>query len=47
MTVEEGLEACRHCIKELRTRFIINQPTFVCKIVTADQIQVMPIDAAP
>lgn len=24
MTVEEGLEACRQCIKELKTRFIIN-----------------------
>ena len=43
MTMEQGLEACRQCIKELKTRFIINQPTFVAKIVTADQIQVMPI----
>ena len=47
MTLEQGLDACRQCIKELRTRFIINQPTFVAKVVTADQIQVMPLDAAP
>ena len=47
MTLEQGLEACRQCIKELKTRFIINQPTFVAKVVTGDQIQVMPISAAP
>ena len=46
MTLEEGLAACRQCLKELKTRFIINQPTFICKIVTADQIQVMPLEAA-
>ena len=46
MTLEEGLEACRACIKELKTRFIINQPTFIAKVVTADQIQVMPLQAA-
>ena len=43
MTKEEGLQACRLCIKELKTRFIINQPTFVAKIVTADQVEVMPL----
>ena len=43
MTLEEGLEACRQCLKELKIRFIINQPSFIAKIVTADQIQVMPI----
>ena len=46
MTKEEGLEACRQCLKELKIRFIINQPNFIAKIVTADQIQVMPIHAA-
>ena len=46
MTKEEGLQACRLCIKELKTRFIINQPTFVAKIVTADQVEVMPLEAA-
>ena len=46
MTMEQGLEACRQCIKELKTRFIINQPSFIAKIVTADQIQVMPLQAA-
>ena len=46
MTLEQGLEACRQCIKELKQRFIINQPNFVAKIVTADQVQVMPLQAA-
>ena len=46
MTLEQGLEACRQCIKELNTRFIMNQPTFIAKVVTADQIQVMPLQAA-
>ena len=45
MTIEQGIEACKACIKELKTRFIMNQPTFVCKIVTKDQIQVMPLYA--
>ena len=45
MSLEEGLNACRQCIKELQTRFIINQPTFVAKVVTADQIQVVPLAA--
>ena len=46
MTVEQGLEACKACIKELKTRFIINQPTFTAKIVTADQITEQPLHAA-
>ena len=43
MTVEQGMEAIKQCIKELKTRFIINQPTYIAKIVTKDQIQVVPI----
>ena len=46
MTVEQGLEACKACIKELKTRFIINQPSFTAKIVTADQITEQPLLAA-
>ena len=34
MDLQQGIEACRQCIKELKTRFIINQPTFTAKIVT-------------
>ena len=46
MTLEEGMMAMRKCVTELRTRFIINQPTFIAKIVTKDGIQVVPLEAA-
>lgn len=41
MTLEEGIETCKKCIVELKTRFIINQPNFTAKIVTKDGVQVM------
>ena len=43
MTVEQGVAACRACITELRTRFIINQPTFVAKIVTKEGVQIIDL----
>ena len=43
MTLQEGIETMQKCIVELRTRFIINQPTFVAKIVTKDGVQVMQL----
>ena len=41
MNLEEGIAAMKKCIVELRTRFIINQPNFIAKIVTADGVQVI------
>ena len=38
MSLDEGLEAVKKCILELKTRFIINQPNFVAKIVTKDGV---------
>ena len=38
MTVEEGIATMRKCIMELRTRFIINQPNFIAKVVTKDGV---------
>lgn len=38
MTLEEGIAAMKLCIVELRTRFMINQPNFIAKIVTADGV---------
>ena len=38
MSLEDGMEAMKKCIVELRTRFIINQPNFVAKIATKDGI---------
>ena len=39
MTLDQGLEACKACIKELNTRFMIKQHGFVAKIVTRDGIK--------
>ena len=41
MTLEEGIATMKKCIVELRTRFMINQPNFIAKIVTKDGVQVM------
>ena len=41
MTLEEGVATMKKCIVELRTRFMINQPNFIAKIVTKDGVQVM------
>ena len=44
MSLDEGIAAVKACVLELKTRFIINQPNYVAKIVTKDGIQVMPIE---
>jgi 20S proteasome subunit beta 4 len=36
MTLEEGIECCKQCVNELKTRFLINQKQFVLKIITKD-----------
>jgi len=38
MTLEQGIHAMQKCIVELRTRFMINQPNFLAKIVTKDGV---------
>ena len=35
MSEEEALELLRHCLRELRTRFIVNLPVFGVRIVRA------------
>ena len=44
ITLEEGLAACKDCVKELRHRFMINQHNFTAKIVTKDGIKVVNLD---
>lgn len=44
MTLEDGINAMKKCIVELRTRFIMNQPTFIAKIVTKEGIKVINLD---
>ena len=38
MTLDEGIFAMKKCIEELKRRYIINQPTFIAKIVTKDGV---------
>ena len=44
MTLDQGLEALRKCVQELRIRFIIKQPSFIAKIVTKDGVQILNLD---
>jgi 20S proteasome subunit beta 4 len=39
MNLEQGLEICRKCIHELRTRFVIAQPSWVFKVVDKDGVR--------
>ena len=39
MTLEEGFEACRKCIQELKTRFLVRQDSFTIKVVTKDGVR--------
>lgn len=38
MSLEQGIVAMQKCIVELRTRFMINQPNFIAKVVTKDGV---------
>ena len=40
MSLEDGKELARKCIKELHTRFLINQPVFTVKVVDANGVRV-------
>ena len=44
MTLEEGVECVKQCIHELKTRFLVSQPTFVIKIVTKDGTKVETVE---
>ncbi|KAL6071255.1 Proteasome subunit beta type-4 [Balamuthia mandrillaris] len=43
MELEEGLAVVRRCVEELRTRFIINSPDFVVKVVSKEGTKVVPL----
>ena len=45
MTVEEGLGLLKMCLQELKTRFIVNLPTFSVKIIRPTGIENMVISA--
>ncbi|KAI7886823.1 N-terminal nucleophile aminohydrolase [Lichtheimia hyalospora FSU 10163] len=39
MDLEQGKQLLRQCIQELKTRFIVNLPRFMVKVITKDGIQ--------
>ncbi len=44
MTLEDGIKTMNLCIKELRTRFIIKQPNFNCRVVTKEGIKDLKLE---
>ena len=45
LTLDEGKKAISDCILELTTRFIINSPEYLMKIITKDGIEVVKLEA--
>ena len=43
MTMDQGIDACKSCVKELNTRFMIKQHGFIAKIVTREGIKEMTL----
>lgn len=43
LTEEAGIELVKKCIHELHTRFLMNQPNFIIKIVDKNGIRVLNI----
>ncbi|KAI9322460.1 nucleophile aminohydrolase [Dichotomocladium elegans] len=39
MNLEEGLDLLRKCIQELKTRFIVNLPKFLVKVITKEGVR--------
>ena len=44
MSLQEATDVMRKCFIELKTRFIVNLPKFVVKVVDKDGIREIPID---
>ncbi|KAL0233730.1 hypothetical protein PCE1_002237 [Barthelona sp. PCE] len=44
LTLDEGLTIVRECIQVLETRFLVNAPNFICKIITKDGIQIIDLN---
>ena len=43
MTVDEGIDVIKKCLHELKTRFLIDQPLFLIKIVDKDGVRVLSL----
>lgn len=47
MSLEEGKELMKECIAVLRTRFLVSQPSFTIKVVTAEGVQELDLGLGP
>jgi len=43
LTLEQGVEIIKKCVHELHTRFLISQPNFFVKVVSAEGVQILSI----
>jgi 20S proteasome subunit beta 4 len=41
--LEEATQIVQKCIAELQTRFIINLPRFIVKVIDSEGIRVLPL----
>jgi len=46
-TLDEAMELINMCLKELQTRFLINQPDFVIKVIDKNGIRILRAPGAP
>ena len=44
MDIQTGIEVIKKCIQELKTRFVINNPKFITKIVDKDGIKLLDLE---
>jgi len=44
MNLEQGMELLRLCVKEVKTRFLINAPNYSVKVVDKDGVREVPLD---
>jgi len=43
MSLEDGLDLIKRCIGELRSRFLINNPSFILKVADKDGVRELTI----
>merc|ERR1712046_249876 len=41
LTLAEGMEILKQCVHEINTRFLVNTPEFIVKVISADGVEVM------
>merc|ERR1711934_476316 len=44
LTLEEGMDILKKCVKEIQTRFLMNTPEFTVKVIDKDGVRVVPLN---